>query len=178
MRITTKTLALVFLSAQALFAAGSTDIEPPVQTPTTEVCEDGYIWDDETKACIAAEASSLTDEMRYHAVRELAYSERYASALIILEQMPEFSDSALTYRGFVARKTNDWPQAVELYTQALYVNPDNILARSYLGQGHVARGEFEAAKAQLYEIRSRDGAGTWPEVALAKAIQTGLTLNY
>jgi len=36
-------------------------------------------------------------------------------------------------------------------------DPDNTLARSYLGQAHVAQGDLGAARDQLRQIRARGG---------------------
>ena len=64
------------------------------------------------------------------------------------------------------------------YDQALTRNPDNILARSYMGQGKVAAGDKVAAVIQLREIQARGGAGTWAETSLRSAIETGTTYSY
>lgn len=169
---------LLLVSAQPALAVGDDTSEPPAPTETSTDCKDGQVWDEETETCIDAESSNLTDEMRYRAVRELAYAGRYASALIVLDAMPATSDATLTYRGFIARKQGDWPRALDLYQQALDINPGNILARSYLGQGHALRGETPQAQAQLAAIRAYGGAGTWAEAALARALATGTASDY
>ena len=43
---------------------------------------------------------------------------------------------------------------------------------------HVEAGRLDLARVQLKEIRDRGGEGSWPEIALAKAIQSGDTFNY
>ena len=58
------------------------------------------------------------------------------------------------------------------------MNPDNLLARSYMGQGYVTEGRVDEAYAQLVEIRSRGGADGWPAEALETAIRTGVTTSY
>ena len=166
------------LSAQVAFAAGSEDAEPPAPTPTTTVCPDGEVWVEDAKACVKAESEALNDDQRYRAVRELAYAGRYVSARLVLDRMPAASDAALTYRGFIARQQGDWPQALVFYRQAIGINPDNILARSYLGQGHVQRREIASAQEQLVEIRARNGSGTWAEAALVQALETGESFGY
>ena len=47
-----------------------------------------------------------------------------------------------------------------------------------MGQGLVDAGDKVAALAQLREIQNRGGAGTWSEVSLRNAIQTGTTYSY
>ena len=58
------------------------------------------------------------------------------------------------------------------------MDPDNLLARSYMGQGHVASGEMVLAQAQLTEIRMRGGRNTWAEASLVQAITTGSGTSY
>jgi tetratricopeptide (TPR) repeat protein len=87
-------------------------------------------------------------------------------------------DRVLTYKGFVHRNLGDKALAEEYYRAALERNPDNLLARSYMGQGYVTEGRVDEAYAQLLEIRERGGEGSWPEVALRDAIMTGTTTRY
>lgn len=169
---------VVMMSAGAAFAVGSDDTEPPAPTPTSTDCPEGQVWDEETKACLEADAKGLTDEDRYRALRELAYAGRYDAARIVLEAMPPESDAVWTYRGFIARQEGHWLEALANYRHALGLNPDNILARSYLGQGLALRGETAAAERQLAEIRARGGSGTWAEAALVEALTTGKSYNY
>ena len=83
-----------------------------------------------------------------------------------------------TQRGFVHRKLGDAELGNAYYRQAIAQNPDNLLARSYMGQGFVASGDLVAAKAQLTEIRTRGGRNTWAELALRMAIETGQGSTY
>ena len=87
-------------------------------------------------------------------------------------------DRVLTYRGFIARKSGDFAAAEAFYAAALAQNPDNLLARSYRGQGLAEIGDLVAARAELTEIRKRDGRGTWPELALRLAIENGRGFSY
>ena len=64
------------------------------------------------------------------------------------------------------------------HTKAIAKNPDNLLARSYMGQGLVAAGKTELAIGQWKEIVARGGAGGWPEESLRTALETGLTFSY
>ena len=163
----------------AAFAAGSDDPQPPTATETTTECKTGEVWDEKTSACIKAEDSSLNDDQRYNAVRELAYAGRYPEALAMLDTMTE-GDTArvMTYRGFALRKSGQVEQGIAAYEQAIAMDPANILARSYYGQLLVEMNEMDLAQIQLAGIRSHDGAGTWAERALATAIATGVTYTY
>ncbi|MBC7282373.1 hypothetical protein [Hoeflea sp.] len=171
------TAALMF--PMVAFAAGTSDDSPPEPTKTTKVCKDGKIWDEKTKSCADAKESRLDDDTRYAAVRELAYAGKYSEALHVLAAMSDQGESrVLTYYGFTHRKAGRADLGMQYYDAALKADPDNLLARSYMGQGLVAAGDIEAAKLQLAEIEARGGKSSWPETALRKAIKTGRTYSY
>ncbi len=166
------------IAYRALFA-GTDDETPPEPTATTTECVDGKVYDEGKKACVAPEDSSLNNDERYRAVRELAYAGQPAAALRVLMAMTEGqSDRVLTYTGFLNRQMGNWEAGIAAYEMALQINPDNILARSYFGQALVLMNETDMAAAQLDEIRKRGGAGTWAEQSLATAILTGTTTTY
>jgi Flp pilus assembly protein TadD len=171
--------AAVALLPFAALAAGSDDTEPPKATQTSTECEQGQVWDEQTKSCVDAKSELLDDDIRFRAVRELAWAGRPEDALIVLSAMTEGkTDRVLTYTGFASRKAGRLEEGLAAYDAALTLNPDNVLARSYLGQAYVDMGEIGLAQVQLDEIRARGGAGLWAETALAGAIATGQTYNY
>ncbi|WP_108838918.1 tetratricopeptide repeat protein [Tateyamaria sp. Alg231-49] len=196
--ILTSALALPLALPTAAFAAGGESESKPEKTETTQDCLKAEqwdpeikkyvrfsqpvngVWDADIKKCVRPDKTShLDSDTLYKAVRELAYAGRYGEAIDVLDQMPDqLDDRVLTYRGFTARKLGNLEQANLYYEQALTVNPDNILARSYMGQGNVAAGDKVAAMTQLREIQARGGAGTWAEASLRNAIQSGTTYNY
>lgn len=170
------TLALV---PQLALAVGDDESEPPTPTETTTQCEEGTVWDEKTKTCIKAEDTSLNDDQRYGAVRELAYAGRHDEALAILATMTEGETSrVMTYTGFLLRQTGRVEEGIAAYERAIAMDPANILARSYYGQLLVQMDEMQMAEAQLDAIRSAGGTGTWAETALATAITTGVTTTY
>lgn len=173
-------LATTLITAPALvFAVGFDDDTPPTPTDTTKTCTDGLVWDAEIKSCVEPTDSSLNDTDRMNAVRELAYAGRIVDAERVLDAVTDQSaDSVLTYRGFTARKAGRRDDAYVWYNRALEANPDNLLARSYLGQWHAETGNITLAKAQLSEIRQRGGRSTWSEMALRMAIQSGRGYSY
>ena len=196
--ILTTALALpLALPGMGLAAGGESDSKPK-QTETTQNClQDRQwdpeikkyvrfsepvngVWDEDLKRCVRPDKTSYLDsDTLYRAVRELAYAGRYGETIQVLDQMPDqMDDRVLTYRGFTVRKLGDLELADMYYEQALTVNPDNILARSYMGQGKLAAGDKVAAVTQLREIQARGGAGTWAEASLRDAIETGATYNY
>ena len=138
------------------------------------------VWDAKIRKCIRPDrASHLDTDTLYSAVRELAYAGRYSEAQSVLAAMPDQSDDrVLTYKGFVNRKLGDLDAAMMFYAQALDKNADNLLARSYMGQGFVEDGNLDAARLQLVEIEARGGGYSWAGTSLRKAIYTGKTANY
>ncbi|WP_299603212.1 hypothetical protein [uncultured Tateyamaria sp.] len=196
--ILTTAIALPLALPTSSFAAGGNDNSKPKKTETTQNCLQARQWDPDKKAyvrfsqpvngvwdatigkCVRPDKTSYLDaDELYKAVRELAYAGRYNEANTVLDQMPDQAeDRVLTYRGFTARKTGQLELANVYYQQAIETNPDNILARSYMGQGKVVEGDKVAALTQLREIQARGGAGTWAEQSLRDAIESGTTYNY
>jgi tetratricopeptide (TPR) repeat protein len=163
----------------AAFAASDEDEFPPKKTKTSTECTDGQVWDEKSETCTDPKSGALDNDALYDAVRELAWAGRPEDALIVLSAMTEGdTDRVLTYKGFAHRRADRLEEGLAWYDAALKANPDNLLARSYLGQAYVLMGEIALAQAQLDEIRARGGTGRWPETALETAIATGQTYNY
>jgi tetratricopeptide (TPR) repeat protein len=166
-------LALCLAGAPAAWAIDPDDDAPPAPTETTTRCAEGTVWDADTASCIPiAESRAPADRDRLIAVvRELAYTGRYADAAALLTRASDRGDTlVLTYRGFVARRLGAIPTGLAYYRQALAADPDNLLARAYMGMGYLELGARAAAQAELDQIRRRGGVGGWPERALAAAI--------
>lgn len=159
-------------------AAGDDDTAPPPTTPTSQ-CPSGQIYDKKIKKCRPASYSGFTEDERFFAVRELAYSGRFASAELVLSTMKDHEASrVLTYIGFLQRKQGHVHQAIETYERAISVDPNNLLVRSYLGQGFVELNQRALASEQLDEIKRRSGEGTWAEKSLSSAIDRGYGYSY
>lgn len=167
-----------FAFAPAVSAAGGDSSSPPKPTNTTKKCLFGRVYDKERGRCVKPDKTNFTDDELYGAVRELAYDGQYENAQDVLRVMDPNDDRALTYWGFTYRKMGEIDLANSYYQRAIDANPDNILARSYMGQGFVSEGKTELAIAQWREIKSRGGEGTWAEASLREAIRTGLTYSY
>jgi len=160
------------------FAAGDDGTAPPAPTPTPR-CPEGQIHDRKAGKCVPVKSGALSDDDRYQAVRELAYLERYASATLVLDAMSnQGDDRVLTYRGFLMRKLGRMDQANQFYMAAIDKNPNNLLVRSYMGQGFVESGDLAGARRQHAEILARGGQGTWAEVSLRDALASGRTYRY
>lgn len=159
--------------------AGGGGTKPPATTKTTKTCKGIKVWDPARKKCVNPQGASLDADTLYGAVRELAYAGRFADAQGVLRTMAnQEDDRVLTYWGFTHRKMGNATLATAYYEQAIAVNPDNILARSYMGQGFVEEGRTSDAIEQWREIKARGGDGTWAEASLRDAIRTGLTYSY
>jgi tetratricopeptide (TPR) repeat protein len=195
-------LASLILAPALAFAAGEGDegneSEPPARTKTTQDCfserqwdpdikryvrysaKVNGVWDPQAQKCIRPDkASSVLDpDTVYGAVRELAYAGRHEDAQTLLSGMDQNADRVMTYWGFTHRKLGNVAQANAFYERAIADNPDNLLARSYMGQGFVEAGETEAAIAQWHEIMARGGEGSWAETSLRNAIRTGETYSF
>lgn len=200
-KFTASTLAMIatigLVPQTSLAASDDNSLNPPKQTETVKDCfserqwdpeikryvrysdKVNGVWDPKLRRCIRPDkAGYLESNLLRDAVRELAYAQRYEAARSVLAQMNQNDDFVLTYLGFVNRKEGDLDAASAYYQAAIAQNPDNILARSYMGQGFVSENKLKMAWEQLIEIRQRGGTGTWPEAALRQAIATGAGFDY
>lgn len=166
-----------FAFAPVVHAAGG-DSNPPKPTNTTKKCFFGRVYDEAAGRCVKANKTNFTEDQLYDAVRELAYDGQFEHAQDVLRVMDQADDRVQTYWGFTYRKMGELELANVFYEKAIAANPDNILARSYMGQGFVAEGKTDLAIQQWREIKARGGEGTWAEASLREAIRTGLTYNY
>ena len=162
--------AALTLAPLSAFAAGS-----ETSTPEPKVtCEDGQVWNEETETCEDPSESSQTDSFLLDSAQRYAYAGHYEDAQIVLSAVKDQTDSrTLTLWGFTHRKMGNVDLGLAFYDQALTKDPNNILARSYLGEAHVNLGDYDAALTQLAEIRARGGAGSRAETLLIKAMQGG-----
>jgi Flp pilus assembly protein TadD len=161
--------ALSFTTAG--FAAGSDDTTPPVKTETATECKDGQVWDEKKAECVNPVQGSLSDDAIYKAARELAYDGQYENALKVLAVAENPDDPRiLNYKGFANRKAGRAEEGMAYYQAALAIDPDYILARSYMGQALVAEGDILGARDQLVEIEARGGRDTWAYAALEQAL--------
>ncbi len=166
-----------FAFAPVVHAAGG-DSNPPKPTSTTKKCLFGRVYDESAGRCVKPNRTNFTEDQLYEAVRELAYDGQFENAQGILRIMDQDDDRVQTYWGFTYRKMGELELANVFYENAIAANPDNILARSYMGQGFVAEGRTDLAIEQWREIKARGGEGTWAEASLREAISTGLTYSY
>lgn len=173
------TLAIALTVPALAFAAGGGSSSAPKPSETTKSCTGGKVWDKGSKSCVQASNDLLDDDTLYGAVREFAYAGQYDNAQAALAAMSDQSDDrVLTYWGFTHRKKGDTATAMQYYHQAIAQNPQNILARSYMGQALVEQGDLVGARQQLKAIADAGGQGSWAEASLYGAIKTGTTYTY
>jgi tetratricopeptide (TPR) repeat protein len=168
-------LSVAVALPSAALAAGSDSSEPPAPTPTTTKCKKKEVWDEKKRKCIEAKKSSgLSDDTLYAAARELAYAKRYSEAQYMLSLAANQNDPRiLNYYGFTTRKLGDVEEGLRYYRAALNIDPDYILARSYMGEALALTGDVEGAKAQLKQIAVRGGRVSYAYRALETVIKTG-----
>ena len=173
-RLSTFTVAATFLLATSLpaLAAGSDSGSPPAATETTQKCKDGKVWDKKKKACMKAQKSSFNDDQLYDAGREFAYAGQYDNAIAVLKLARNQNDPRiLNYLGYSNRKAGRMELGMNYYRKALSIDPDFILARSYMGQALLQQGDTQGARVQLVEIRDRGGENTYAYRALYDSLK-------
>ena len=171
--------AIALLSLPVMAQAAGDDTKKPKPSDATKTCLGKRVVDPQTGKCVKAEKSSMNDQQLLETARELAYLERFEDAQAVLAaHSDQLDDRVLTYWGFTNRRLGREELANDFYRQAIALNPDNFLARSYMAQGFVESGLYAQALSEWKEIRARGGEGTWAEVSLRQAIETGVTVNY
>jgi Flp pilus assembly protein TadD len=125
------------------------------------------------------EQSSLPEDVLQRSACELAYAGRSDDALALLARSGDpQSSEVLTLTAFAHGRAGRIDTALPIYESALAANPDNLLARAYMGLALIAAGRGEDAERQLAEIRARGGADGWPDRALARGIEAGVPVGY
>ena len=152
------------LSTQSVFAKGE---------PTQDKCSKFKKGSADWKKCAGQVKDDLSDQDLYYAGYWLARTGQYAEALGYLNKAKQRDERILTYIGFATRKLGDVDGAMQFYDRALAIDPNYTVARAYLGEALLGKGDTAAAKAQLREIAARCGT-TCPdhvelEAAIAKA---------
>lgn len=121
-------------------------------------CKKGEVWDKNKKKCMKASSGVIPDEDLYQQGRALAKAGEYDWALTVLSAISNQNDPrVLNYIGYSYRKSGDIDKGIGFYQKALAIDPNYVLVREYLGEGYIAAGKIDLAKAQLIEISSRCG---------------------
>ncbi|AYG66880.1 MULTISPECIES: tetratricopeptide repeat protein [unclassified Rhizobium] len=176
----TVALAVGFLFAASLqaIAAGSESDEtaPPPKSETTTKCTDGKVWDKDKKECVKPKQSGFNDDQLFKAAREFAYAGQYDNAITVLKLARNQNDPRiLNYLGYANRKAGRMELGMSYYRKALQRDENYILARSYMGQALLERGDVQGARVQLVEIRDRGGENTWAYRSLLQSLKGQVT---
>jgi tetratricopeptide (TPR) repeat protein len=123
--------------------------------PANPACDAHAKASQEWRACAARVAE--TDGELFYAGYWLARNGQYDQALTYLKQAEPKTTRVLTYIGFATRKLGRVDEAMGLYAEALAKNPDNTVARAYLGEAHLQLGNLRSAESELGEIAQRCG---------------------
>lgn len=175
MTSTMKNTLLALAATASLAFAGSAFAAGGDGDATATQCKEGKVYDEASKSCID-QKSELNDTQIYQVARQFAYAGKYDDALAMLKRAKNQDDPRiLTYYGYTNRKLGNVDIAMDYYNRAIAADADNLLARSYMGQGLVQQGDLEGARAQLVEIRDRGGKDSYAYKALYEALKSGST---
>ena len=108
--------------------------------------------------CRKQKRGALNDDQIYQAGYWLAQQGKYEEALAQFRKAEKQDDPRiLNYIGYTTRKLGRVDEALTYYREALKLNPDYTVARAYLGEAFLEKGELTLAKQQLAEIEKRCG---------------------
>ncbi|MEX2318577.1 MAG: tetratricopeptide repeat protein [Bauldia sp.] len=122
---------------------------PDAQNQMCVPCEQGTIYDKETKTCVARSSELIDERDLYLTGRELALAGRYDDALDLLNAVADKDAMTLTMIGYATRKLGRTEEGIAIYHQALAIDPDNLNTHEYLGEGYLAAGRIDLAEAEL-----------------------------
>lgn len=109
-------------------------------------------------ACKPSHGEDVSNDEIYQAAYWLAQQGRFAEARDLARKAKDQNDPRiLNTIGFTTRKLGDVDGALPYYTKALSLNPNYTVARAYLGEAYLMKGDLVGAKLQLGEIAKRCG---------------------
>jgi tetratricopeptide (TPR) repeat protein len=154
-------------SAPAAAETSSIDKDPGPAGTCDRYERSGPAW----TACLGAARAGMPAAELFYAGYWLARSGRYEEALGYLALADQRDARVATYIGFATRKLGDVDAALPHYARALAINPDYTVARAYLGEAWLAKGEPGKARAELGEIERRCGTACAEYADLAQHIK-------
>ncbi len=150
-------LGLALACSGSVFALGDDDKTLPKPKPP-KACKKGQIWSERDKKCMPKKAGLAPDHQLIARGWQLAYAGHYGEAIEVFELVRDKDrPRLLNGLGYSHRKLGRLDQAIAYYHAAIALQPNYVLAREYLGEGYVAQGHMQLAKAQLDEIAKRCG---------------------
>jgi len=148
--------ALAMTVSAASFAAEPAQFSKDVG-PASGACDGHAKGSAAWTACVGKATAAMPDKELFYAGYWLAKNGQYTQALGYLNLAKVKDERVLTYIGFATRKLGDVEAALPMYAKALALNPNYSVARAYLGEAFLTKGEPGKAKAELAEIGQRCG---------------------
>lgn len=135
------------------------------------ICPRGESYSCSRKRCQKRRRGELSDDALYLEAVSLIEAEHYRAALDLLWAIERRDvPKVLNYIGFSTRKLGDVDEGIRYYKKALALDPDYTVAREYLGEGYLQKGDLAKAKQELAEIEARCGKTCHEYEELAEAI--------
>jgi tetratricopeptide (TPR) repeat protein len=136
-------------------------------------CERRFVYNRRRGHCVRLERGALPDAELYEQGRALALAGRYINALDVLGAISAPDAKVLTMIGYSQRKAGRVAEGIATYQRALSIEPDNLDAREYLGEGYAEMGDLEKARAELARIEGICGGKSCEQYKdLAEAIES------
>ncbi len=127
--------------------------------------------ENKNKPACKPKAGVSTDDELHNAAYWLARDGQYAKALDILRLAANPDNPRiLNATGFATRKLGHVDAALPYYQKALSIDPNYVLAREYLGEAYLAKGDLASAEGQLSEIAGRCGTACTAYTNLSREI--------
>ena len=163
-------LVSVFAATQ-LYTAPAIAAGSPSSSVPKKKCKKGYVWVKKQKKCVKKTSELLTDDDLYWQARAYVEDGKYNMALDLLRRVKNQNQPrVLNYIGYSTRKLGDVDEGITYYKKALSLDPNYNVAREYLGEGYLQKGDLGSAKQQLAEISKRCGVSCEEYKDLAEEI--------
>jgi tetratricopeptide (TPR) repeat protein len=163
-------VALAAISPQMALAAGEGG-QSTTQPKPQPTCKKGYVYSQIRKKCIKLLSEAIPDADLKTQGWALTAAGEYEAAIELFRSVANPRDpEALNGLGYSHRKSGMVEEGIRYYRQAIAIDPEYVRAREYLGEGYVALGKTDLAKAELAEIEKRCGKSCEEYVDLAEAI--------
>lgn len=160
-RLTVPALASLLLTCVVSLVFGPSAALTKDRGPESAACDgldkSTMAWRNCAENAPAAAGPAVADAQHFYAGYWLAKNGRYQEALDHLRKASVKNARVLTYIGFATRKLGRVDEAMDYYAQALHKDPGNVIARSYLGEAHLARGDLASAVAELHKVEASCG---------------------
>ena len=121
-------------------------------------CKRGRVWSASRCGCVRRSSKVMSDEDLYLEAVSVAKSGDYIDALALLRSIKNQNQThIMTYIGYTTRKLGNLDEGIKYYHKALAIDPNNTLAREYLGEGLLTKGDLAGARVQLAAIEKQCG---------------------